>query len=447
MRIFSTYSVKIKEYSHIFEDTISLYRKATDFFIRIILKEPQILDQHELLAERLRCVEILTNKTEINPFPKYDFGKDFYKFPCYLRRAAISEALGKVSSYKSNLKNWNNRKNKSDRKRKPGYPRAGRICPAMYKGNTFIRTGTYSARIKVWIRNTWDWIDISFRKPDIDYITNHCQDRKECVPTLQKRGKEWFLDFVFKEYKKLNDTPDEKKLILAVDLGINNACVCSAMKPDGTIMERKFLSLPKEQDSQDHALNKIRKAHNQGNRKMPNLWARANGINEDITQKTVRFIIDTAAACKTDVIVFEHLDLKGKKYGAKKQRLHLWKAQRVQALVTDKAHRLGMHISHVNARGTSGYAFDGSGKVQRGAYLQNGEEKYNYSICVFRTGKTYNCDLNASYNIGARYFIRNITESLSEEDKLSIEAKVPRCFRRSTCTWIDLINLNAALAA
>ena len=62
-----------------------------------------------------------------------------------------------------------------------------------------------------------------------------------------------------------------------------------------------------------------------------------------------------------------------------------------------------------------------------------------------RNGKTYYSDLNASYNIGARYYIREILKSLPETARLDIEAKVPQCTRRSTCTLSTLFNLNAAM--
>ncbi|MBO4378807.1 MAG: transposase, partial [Clostridia bacterium] len=68
-------------------------------------------------------------------------------------------------------------------------------------------------------------------------------------------------------------------------------------------------------------------------------------------------------------------------------------------------------------------------------------------ICRFSTGKIYNCDLNASYNIGARYFIREILKTLPATEGLGIPAKVPECTRRSTCTLSTLRNLNAVLAA
>lgn len=61
-------------------------------------------------------------KTGSNPSPKYDFAKDFYKFPSYLRRAAINEAIGKVSSYKSNYANWE----ENPKRQNPGEPKSGK---------------------------------------------------------------------------------------------------------------------------------------------------------------------------------------------------------------------------------------------------------------------------------------------------------------------------------
>ena len=39
MRYYSLYSVKIKHYNHILKETVSLYRKVTDFFLQVCLKE------------------------------------------------------------------------------------------------------------------------------------------------------------------------------------------------------------------------------------------------------------------------------------------------------------------------------------------------------------------------------------------------------------------------
>ena len=71
----------------------------------------------------------------------------------------------------------------------------------------------------------------------------------------------------------------------------------------------------------------------------------------------------------------------------------------------------------------------------------------NYSLCEFQTGKVYNCDLNASYNIGSRYFVREILKSLPVTDGQRIRAKVSGCAKRSTCTLSTLIRLDAELYA
>ena len=449
MQLVSTYSIKIKTYNNVLKETVTAYRHAVAFFVGVALKEWDVIEPITSTNYRQLAMEQLTVRTKKRPVPKYPFedaNRMFVKFPSYLRRSAINEALGKVSSYKSNLANWQNA-DKKIRGMAPSIPKAGYVYPAMYRDNCFVRTGTYTARIKVYIRNTWDWLDVELKKSDVDYIQRHCTNCKECAPTLQKRGRQWFLDFPFEEKVSLSSVSVEEQKIVAVDLGIHNACTCSVMYADGTVLGRTFLSLPRENDCLNHAVNRIKKAQQHGARKTPRLWAKAKGISDDIAVKTASFIMETAKHYNADVIVFEHLELTGRKKGSKKQRLHHWKAKYVQSIVEGRAHRMGKRISRVNARGTSKLAYDGSGLVERGTYLQNGVEKYNYSICTFTTGKQYHCDLNAAYNIGARYFIREHIKSLTERKRLGILAKVPECAKRSTCTLSTLIKLYAVLAA
>ena len=443
MKIFSTYGVKVKYFNSVFRETIRVYRSAVDFFINVCLSEWEKLSKIDSSHDRMTAIEVLCHSTEKRPDVKYeDFDVQFYKMPSYLRRNAIYEALGKVSSYSSSLANWEASDSKT-RGRKPGFPKAGYVYPCMYRDNMYKQTGTYEAKIKVYIRNTWDWITVRLRKSDVDYINRRCKDRKECAPTLQKRGHEWYLDFPFEETVALNETNIYEQTIVAVDLGMNSAATVSVMRSDGTVLGRRFLHLPKEYDSLDHSVNRIKKAQQHGNRKTPRLWAKAKGINDDISVKTAQFIVDTAIMYNADVIVMEHLDLKGKKRGSKKQKLHMWRARYVQEMVTSKAHRIGIRVSHVCARGTSRLAYDGSGPVLRGKEA----ELDSYSLCRFRNGKVYNCDLSASYNIGSRYFIREILKSLPERERLALEAKVPEAARRSTCTLSTLISLNAVITA
>lgn len=441
MKIFSTYSVKIKHYNHIFKDTVSEYRDAVNFLIDVCVSEWAEISAMNGNLLRLQCVERLCHETANNSNVKYSgFDKKFYKFPSYLRRGAINEAIGKVSSYQSNLANWEN-SDMLTRGKIPSHPQAGYTYPCMYRTVMYEQTDAYEAKIKVFVHNTWDWMTVQLRKSDIDYINHRCTSRKKCAPTLQKRGHEWFLDFPFEEKVTLTGTGIFNQTIVAVDLGINNAATVSIMRSDGTVLGRHFLKLPKEYDSLRHSINRIKKAQQNGNYKTPRLWAKAKGINDDIAVKTATFIIDMAVLYSADAIVFEHLDCSGKKRGSKKQKIHMWRSQYVQSMVENKAHRLSMRISHICAWGTSRLAFDGSGSVLRGR--DAGFE--NYSVCKFQTGKVYNCDLSASYNIGSRYFVREILKSLPVRERLALEAKVPQTAKRSTCTLSTLINLNAEL--
>ena len=436
MNIFSSYKVKIKHYNNIFEQTVEIYRNAVSFFIDVCDKEWDVLEPLKNL-ERCRKIEELTLHTKKNQNPKYNFNERFYKMPSYLRRSAINTAAGCYSSYYSNLKNWED----NPVGNKPRLQLDRNVMPTLYKDNMYVRTDTNTARIKIFHKNDWVWLDVELNNQDVKYIQNHCKFKKEHVPTLKKQGKCWYLVFPFEdkvEFQKLNI---QDQIICAVDLGLNNNATCSIMQSDGTVVGRKFVNLSTEKDHLYKALNKVKKAQQNGARKCSTLWKHVNDLNTDISRKTVKEIIDFAVLYNTDVIVFEHLDTQGKKNGKGKQKLALWRKQEIQKNVEHKAHILGIRISHICAWNTSRLAFDGSGIVLRGK-----AGGFNtYELCKFQNGKIYNCDLSASYNIGARYFIREILKSLDESSRLAIEAKVPQSAKRSTCTFSTLISLNAVL--
>lgn len=177
MRLSLMYSVKIKHHNRIFLDTVTLYREAVSFFVDVCLQEWESIGTLHGQKKQVNRLEALTVKTKGNPDPAYDFSTSFYKFPSYLRRSAIAEALGKVSSYRSLHANWE-ATDPDTRGKEPGLPAAGFVYPALYRDNMFVRTGTYTAAIKVFIQNTWDWIEVDLTKSDVDYILRHCSSFK-----------------------------------------------------------------------------------------------------------------------------------------------------------------------------------------------------------------------------------------------------------------------------
>ncbi|WP_379967857.1 hypothetical protein [Ectobacillus sp. sgz5001026] len=160
-----------------------------------------------------------------------------------------------------------------------------------------------------------------------------------------------------------------------------------------------------------------------------------------IINDTCHQIIQFAKEHNADVIVLEYLKKmripKGF-YGAKRLRftLRYWRKTAIQNKVTEMAHYVGLRISHIVARNTSALAFDGSGFVTRNP---------KKDMATFTTGKVYHADLSASYNIGARYFIRELLKPFSEMERLSVQAKVPELAKRTNQTLSSLISLYLAL--
>ena len=179
MKIHSCYKVKIQDApKHELMATAEAYQSALRFFLDVCLKEwngissihADPVTQKGLSDNTIRkqYVEALTHRTKNNPLPKYDFDSLFSKFPSYLRRSAIMEALGMMQSYKSNLAGWEASAKKNG---KPKPPTVGHSFPSMYRGNCFLRISEDKAKLKAWVRNTWDWVTVTLKRSDLSYIS------------------------------------------------------------------------------------------------------------------------------------------------------------------------------------------------------------------------------------------------------------------------------------
>ena len=194
---------------------------------------------------------------------------------------------------------------------------------------------------------------------------------------------------------------------------------------------RKFIDFPSEKDRMYRVLGRIRRFQREHESvQTKSRWAYAKRLNIELGRKIAGAVTKYAKEKHADVIVFEYLETKGKISGRKKQKLHLWRKRDIQKRCEHQAHRNGMRISRICAWNTSRLAYDGTGTVVR--------DPKNHSLCVFQTGKRYNCDLSASYNIGARYFIRELLKPLPVTERSLLEAKVPAVKRRTSCVYADL---------
>ena len=457
MKLTHSYKAKIINVNDCLTDTILIYRKALAFIVDVVEKEWSDFDGL-LSKSQINLCEKLIHKTKNNANPLYgEFDTLFYKYPSYLRRSTIQDAVGIVSSYHSNLTNWKNEKyqamsnGKKFKKQKPKLKVKHFKCPTLYKGNMYLDLmDGNKACIKIYKINKkngkgdWVWFNINLREQDLKYIQFNTYGMKEQSPTLIKNGKKYYLQFPFEQTVTLNNTKLKDTKVCAVDLGINHSAVCSIIDYNGTVKARKFINQPLEKDRQNRILKRMKKSQaRSGNQPMSKIWAKVNSYNKFLVNDTVNKIIKFALKNKADVVVCEFLNFKGKKNNKDKaQQLHMWKCRAVIKKLKHNAHKYKMRFSRVNAKNTSALAFDGSGKVKRDAK--------NASLCIFPTGitpqgnisyakgKQYNCDLNASYNIGARYFVKEILKSASEKKLSQFQAKAPEIVRRTHCTLSTL---------
>ena len=223
-----------------FYGTYDIYQDAVSFLIKVVNAEYDEIEDVTSSKKRQSIIEKLVHGTKKREARYKAFDRKFFKFPSYLRRSAISAAIGAVSSYRSNLASWE----ASDKSHKRPRLKVNRNeMPVFYKGNMFqlVDDEYYQCRIKIFINNDWNWKLLRFRKTDIDYLEKKGLklDGTMC-PKLQKKGKRFALRFTFQDSVQLADT---KERILSCDIGINNAAVVSVMEEDGTVLEREVYHL------------------------------------------------------------------------------------------------------------------------------------------------------------------------------------------------------------
>ena len=429
MKIISSYGVELRKQNIPIRQTLEIYRSAVRYLVEVYESVWEELAQIENSKKRFNAAEHLVHTTKRNP-ARFDFDFCFPKMPSYFRRAAVQHALGSVSSYRTRLEQW---KAEGEKTGKPYLKSEQYAMPVfyhdvMYRENTEEKDAAF---LKLYDGHDWKWFAVRLKHTDMEYLRKHWSGKKASAPTLEKKHDKYFLRFTYAEEVSLSRTPVKEQTVCSVDLGINTDAVCTIMRQDGTILGRKFINFPSEKDRMYRVLGRISRFQRQpGSVQVKSRWAYAKRLNTELGRKIAGAVTGYAEENHADVIVFEYLEMQGKISGKKKQKLHLWRKRDIQKLCEHQAHRSGIRVSRVSARNTSRLAYDGSGAVVR--------DPGNHSLCTFQTGKRYHCDLSAAYNIGARYFIRELLKPFSETERSSLEAKVPAVKRRTSCVYADL---------
>ena len=408
MKITTSYSVAFKGGYDAIKRTTAIYNESVRYLSDVVQQhwdEIEKIDQSKL---RMNYVERLVHNTKYN-HALYDFDVVFPKYPTYFRRNAIMTAIGIVSAYMSAIDNWVADECKGSM---PKMDAAVHLMPCFYHGNCFRNMTDDTAEIKVFRNNDWVWQKVRLNHSDLKYLKKKAPVEKWSAPSLVKKHGGYELRFTVKKNVVLSSKPVFEQKACAVDLGITTDATCSVIDVHGTVLSRKFINCGREKGSVYNALHRVsdfQKEH--GSHDSGRLWNIAKRRNINLAHMVAHRIVDYAIANGCDVIVMEHLDTKGKKSGSKRQKLTMWKHADIQNTVESLAHQYGIRVSRVCAWNTSRLAYDGSGMVNRGRYVS---ESTPYDMCKFQTGKMYNCDLSASYNIGARYFIRELIKEVPD---------------------------------
>ena len=436
MRTVSSYGVEIRKQNIPVRQTMEIYRQAVGYLTEIYAQVWEELRKIPETKKRFNTAEHMVHMTKKNT-ARFDFDLRFPKMPSYLRRSAIQHALGNVSSYETRLGQWKETGVLSGR---PKLTCRNHAMPVFYR-DVMYREGTEGkdeAYLKLYDGHDWRWFRVCLSHTDMEYLRRNWYGKKASAPTLEKRHHKYFLRFSYTEEVALTQTPVREQIICSVDLGINTDAVCTIMRADGTVLGRKFIDFPSEKDRMYRTLGRIRRFQREhGSAQAGERWAYTRRLNIELSRKIAGAVAEYAWENHADVIVFEYLEMNGKISGSKRQKLQLWRKRDIQKRCEHQAHRKGMRISRICAWNTSRLAYDGSGIVLR--------DWRNHSLCAFQTGKRYNCDLSASYNIGARYFIRELLKPLPATERSLLEAKVPAVKRRTSCVYADLRELSSEM--
>lgn len=390
------------------ERTIIAYRRAVRALCGVLM-----VHWPEVATAKSKCqaVESLFHATAKRPHVRYPvLDRIIGKMPSYLRRAAIEHAFGCVSSFLSNWSNWLDGEI-GGQKREAGSrsPRLGlsNVFPPLYGGNMILvgqRLETTQVKL---LRADGIWafsppLQLKGRFKRLSPLTH----KLDLSPTLMQRGaKVWLacpVEVRPPKYITNSAFVQGAHRVCSVDVGINTAAVAAIVDSTGTVIARKFLTCGRHNDRRDALAQTI--AYRQslsgsvgkGERHCAGLHRRIANLSLDAARVIASGVADFAAAHEAKILVIE--DLKGWRpkgpSKAQRKRFHRFQHRALVKALAHKAQELGMRVLEIHARGTSRFAYDGSGKVMR--------SKENAHLATFATGKRYNADLNGALNIAAR---------------------------------------------
>ena len=393
------------------ERTIAAYRRAVRALCGVLM-----VHWPEVSRAKAKCqaVESLFHATAKRPVVRYAvLDRMLGKMPSYLRRAAIEAALGATASFLSNWSNWLDGE-AGGKKRAVGAraPRLGlsAVFPPLYGGNMVLYgKGLRTLQVKLLrVDGTWSFSAPLALKGSFKRLLP-IANKMDLCPTLVLRGAKVSLacPVQVRPPKYLTNkafaagAPSESR-VCAVDVGINTAATAAIVDSTGTVIARRFLTCGRHNDRRDAlaatmALKQsLSGSVGKGERHCVALHRRIAGLSLDAARGIASMLAAFAAQHGAKVFVIE--DLKGWRpkgpSRVMRKRFHRFQHRALVRALSHQAQEMGARLLEVYARGTSRWAYDGSGKVSR--------SKENAQLATFTSGKKYNADLNGALNIAGR---------------------------------------------
>jgi putative transposase len=393
--------------------TIAFYRRAVRMLCGVLMVHWPEISKSPSPCQFVESLFHFTNDRPVVRYPVLD--RALGKMPSYLRRAAIEAAIGAVSSFMSNWSNFlNGEIGGKPRKEGCRSPRLGisNVFPPLYGGN-MILYGERLRTVKVKLLHAngkWGFTRPISLKGGLKRL-QPLAGKMDLSPTLVLSGAQVYLScpakmsrdaYVTDAAFKASMRSQTKGRVCAIDVGINTAATAVIVDAAGTVITRRFFSCGRHNDQRDRLTDVISAKRSMSGAPMKGqpfctrLHERITGLSNDAARKLSAAIKAFALEFGAKFLVIE--DLKGWKPRGKGQkqrkRFHRFEHRKLVEHLKWKAEEHGMRVLEVFARGTSRWAYDGSGKVVR--------SRENYSNATFASGKQYNADLNGANNIAAR---------------------------------------------
>lgn len=390
------------------ERTITAYRRAVRALSGVLM-----VHWGDISHGKVKCasIETLFHRTAKRPQVRYPvLDRMLGKMPSYLRRAAIEHAHGAVASF---LSNWSHfldgriggrARDEGDRPPRLGF---SAVFPSLYGGNMILYgEGLRTVRIKLLgADGQWRFSE-PLRVKGRFVRVNPLAARLDQSPSLMLRGARVTLScpVAVRAPQALSNKDFAHGLhrICSVDVGINTAATAAIVDSTGTVIARTFLTCGRHNDQRDALSSVIAARQRQsgtlvrGQKHCRALHRRIRGISLDAARTLASRLADFAARHGAQAFAIE--DLKGWRpkgpSKAQRKRFHRFEHRALIRALALKAQERGLRVVEVFARGTSRWAYDGSGKVVRSAK--------NAQLATFASGKQYNADLNGALNIAAR---------------------------------------------